>query len=88
VIFSIAASTLSPGGSGTVTITGQNTNFAQGVTQVEAGAGITVSSVTVTGGTTLTAMFTVDPAAVLGPRSIIVVTGSEEAVLPNGFQVQ
>jgi hypothetical protein len=36
----------------------------------------------------LTAQFTVDPAAGLGPRSIVVTTGSEEAVLPNGFVVR
>ena len=88
VIVSSAPGTLSPGASGSVTITGQNTNFAAGVTQVAAGAGITVTNVTVAGGTSLTAQFAVDAAATLGPRSIIVTTGSEEAVLPNGFVVQ
>jgi hypothetical protein len=71
-----------------VTITGQNTNFSSGVTQVNAGTGITVSSISVTNGTTLTAQFTVAPGAVLGPRSITATTRSEEATLPNGFHVQ
>jgi hypothetical protein len=32
--------------------------------------------------------FAVAPGATLGPRSITVTTGSEEATLPNGFHVQ
>ena len=88
VIATIAAPSLSPGASGTVTITGQNTSFADGVTQVRAGDGITVSNVAVTSPTTLTAQFAVDANAALGPRSIVALTGSEEAVLPNGFHVQ
>jgi hypothetical protein len=52
-----------------------------------AGPGITVSSVNVTNGTTLTAQLTVTGSAALGPRSITVTTGSEEATLPNGFRV-
>ena len=71
-----------------VTIEGQNTNFSYGVTQVNAGSGITVSNVTVSNGTTLAAQFAVAPGATLGPRSITVTTGSEEATLPNGFHVQ
>ncbi len=70
-----------------VTILGQNTNFS-GVTQVNAGAGITVSSISVANGTTLTAQFAVAPGATLGPRSITVTTGGEDATLPNGLRVQ
>jgi hypothetical protein len=71
-----------------VTILGQNTNFSSGVTQVNAGAGITVSNISLANGTTLTAQFAVASGAMLGPRSITVTTGSEEATLPNGFRVQ
>jgi hypothetical protein len=72
----------------TATIIGQNTNFVTGVTQVNAGAGIAVSGISVVNGTTLTVQFTVAAGATPGPRSITVTTGSEEATLPNGFQVQ
>ena len=61
---------------------GQNTNFSYGVTQVNAGAGITVSNISVTNGTTLTAQFSVQPSAPRwGRGSITVTTGSEEATL-------
>jgi uncharacterized repeat protein (TIGR01451 family) len=72
----------------TVTLAGQNTNFVAGVTQVNSGEGTTVSNITVVNGSVLTAQFAVSPGAALGPRSITVTTGSEEATLPNGFQVQ
>ena len=71
----------------TVTVVGQNTNFSS-LTQVNAGPGIAVSNVTVANATTLTAQLTVAGGAVLGPRSMTVTTGSEEATLPNGFRVQ
>ena len=78
----------SPGQTAVVTIMGQNTNFSNGVTQVNADAGITVSNISVASGTTLTAQFAVAFGAALGPRSITVATGSEEATLPNGFRIQ
>jgi len=78
----------SPGQTVAMTIVGQDTNFVGGVTQVYAGAGISVSNVSVVNGTTLTAQFTVAPGATLGPQSITVTTGSEEATLPNVFHVQ
>ena len=77
------------GTTATVTITGVNTNFAQGTTQVlVAGNGVTVSSVTVANATSLTARLTIAAGADLTPRSLIVTTGSEEAVAPNLFTVQ
>ena len=84
----ISSASASPGKAVTLTIVGQNTNFVNGVTQVSAGAGITVSNIIVANGTTLTAQLAVATGAALGPRSITVTTGSEEATLPNGFQVQ
>ena len=70
-----------------VTVTGLNTNFAQGSTQLSAGAGITISNLVVNSTTNLTATLTIDSAALLGPRSLVATTGSEDAALPNGFQV-
>ena len=78
----------SPGQTVTVEIAGQNTNFSPGVTTIGAGPGITVGNIAVGSGTSLTAQLTIGAGAALGPRSIIVTTGSEEAVLPNGFRVQ
>ena len=88
IIAWISSPSASPGKNVTLTIVGQNTSFVNGVTQVSAGAGITVSNIVVVNGTTLTAQFAVSSGATVGPRSITVTTGSEEATLPNGFQVQ
>ncbi len=44
--------------------------------------------VTASNATTLTAQFAVASGTTLGPRSITVTTGSEEATLPSGFRVQ
>ncbi len=76
------------GQSVTVTLTGVNTNFAQGATQVTAAPGITVSNVTVTSPTALTVQLSVAPGAVAGPTSIVVTTGNQEADLPNGLTIQ
>src|SRR6185369_13902389 len=73
----------SAGSTAFVTIAGQNTNFVSGLTQLNAGAGISASNVTVTNGTMLTAQFTISAGATPGPRSITVLIGNEEATLPN-----
>lgn len=70
-----------------VALTGHFTNWAQGISQVSFGAEITADNVTVTNPNTLTAQITVLPTAGLGPRTITVTTGSETAVLMNGFTV-
>jgi RHS repeat-associated protein/uncharacterized repeat protein (TIGR01451 family) len=76
-----------------VTIVGHFTNFQQGVTQANFGAGISVGGaaegsfgpVTVMGPTTATAQITIDAVATPGLRTpIIVQTGAEQASLPNG----
>jgi photosystem II stability/assembly factor-like uncharacterized protein len=87
VVWAFPAS-ISPGQTAVVTILGQNTNFSSGVTQVNAGAGITVSNISVTNPTTLTAQLAVASGVTLGPRSITITTGGEEATLPNGLHVQ
>jgi hypothetical protein len=71
----------------TVFIVGTNTHFAAGVT-LNAGPGIAVSGLAAVNAQTLVANLTVAPTATPGPRSLIVITGSEEAVLPNGLTVQ
>ena len=71
-----------------VIIRGLNTHFAQGSTQVNAGPGITASNVAVVDAVTLTVQLTVAGNAASGPRTLVVTTGAEEAVLPNGLTVQ
>jgi uncharacterized repeat protein (TIGR01451 family) len=71
-----------------VTLTGQNTNWVNGTTQVSTGAGITVTNVVVTNSTTLTAQLVIAANAVTGPYSLTATTVGEEATLPNGFTVQ
>ena len=88
VIAAASPNAAAPGQAVTVTLAGVNTNFVQGTTQVVMAPGITPSNVTVTGGTSLTVQLSLDPTATLGQYSIVVTTGAEEAVLPNGFTVQ
>jgi hypothetical protein len=70
-----------------VTITGQFTHFAQGATQVSFGPGITVSGVTVTSATTLTAQINIAAGATVGARAVTVTTGTEVVSLTNAFSV-
>ena len=70
-----------------VALTGQLTHFSQGTTTVSFGAGITVTSVSVTSPTAATVSINIDPAAATGARAITVTTGSEVVTLNNGFGV-
>lgn len=70
-----------------VSITGQNTHFAQATTRVSFGAGVTVGSVVVRDDTHLTAQLSIDPAAIAGPRTVTVTTGAESTSLVSGFTV-
>jgi hypothetical protein len=70
-----------------IAIVGTNTNFAQGTTTVSFGNNITVNSVTVTNLTHATAVISLDPATVVGPRSVTATTGGESATITNGFTV-
>jgi hypothetical protein len=88
VVSAISPSVAPAGITTTVTLIGANTNFVQGNTQVLVGPGITTGTATVTNMTTLSVPVTVAGNASTGPRSILVVTGSEQAVLPNGLTVQ
>jgi len=70
-----------------VSITGKFTHFVQGTSAADFGAGIVVSSVSVSSPTTANAVINIDPAAASGPRTITVTTNSEIASFPNGFTV-
>jgi hypothetical protein len=71
----------------TVAIVGQNTNFVQGTTVANFGAGITVNSLTVNSATSATANITVQNGATPGARTVTLTTGTEVASLPTGFTV-
>jgi hypothetical protein len=64
----------------TVTLTGQNTNWVNGATQVTTGPGIAVINVVVTSATTLTAQFVIAANAVPGPYSLTT-TGGERGYI-------
>ncbi len=74
-----------------VTIVGNFTHFNALLptqpTVTVAGGGVTVTAVSATDPTHLTATITIDPAAVTGPRLVTVHTGPETANLANGFLV-
>jgi sugar lactone lactonase YvrE len=79
---------IAPVGQGTaVTLTGINTNFAQGTTQVSAGPGVTTGTISVINATTLSVQLIVAGNAAPGPRTLVVTTGAEQAVVPNGLTV-
>jgi hypothetical protein len=84
----ISPKSLSAGDSGTFTVSGVNTHFQDGVTQLAPMPGISVSSVLVNSSTSLTATLSAAPDATKSPRSIVIQTGTEEAVLPNGLSIQ
>lgn len=83
-----APATVSRGQTITATLTGANTHFTQGVTQVAVGAGVTPGSISVLSPTSLTVQLTANSGATPGPYSVLVTTGGEEAAVPNGVTVQ
>jgi RHS repeat-associated protein len=72
----------------TITIAGLNTHFSAGISQASFGAGITVLSTFVVNSTSVKATINVDPAAVVGARTVAVTTGAETASLANGLTVE
>ena len=88
VISSVTPSAGGRGKSLIVTITGDATHFTSGAPLVSAGPGVTVMNVVATQDTVLTVQLTIDANAVAGPRTVQVTTGNEEAIQPNGFQIQ
>jgi hypothetical protein len=89
VISTITPAVITHGGlMGTYTITGLNTNFLQGTTNLAPIPGVTIGTVTVNSPTSLTVQLTAAPDAILQPVSVLAITGSEEAVLPNSLVIQ
>ena len=86
-ISSVSPSVGPQGQGGPVAIVGVNTHFLQGTTQVDFSSGITVSSVTVTCPTCLTAEVGIADNAPVGAHNITVTTGTETASLTGGFTV-
>ncbi len=70
-----------------VAIVGLNTNFVQGSTLANFGAGITINSLTVNSATSATANITVQSGAGLGAHTVTLTTGTEVASLVSGFTV-
>jgi len=94
-ILSINSNSGQSGQSLSVTITGENTHFAQGVTQASFGAGISVGggqagefgSVNVLSPTSATAQLQIGASAAAGPRTVTLRTNQEEVSLAGGFAV-
>jgi hypothetical protein len=78
---------VAPGQVTSLTVTGRNTHFVAGTTTITAGAGVTLGEIQVVNATTITMKASI-AAGAAGARSIVAVTGSEEAVLPNGLRIQ
>lgn len=70
-----------------VNIQGLYTNFFNGTTSVNAGAGIEVQSVAVSSPTIITAQFVIAANATPGPRTLTVTSATEVASIANAFTV-
>jgi hypothetical protein len=85
VVASIAPSSGSVGQTLDINITGLNTNFVNGTTTAVFGTGITVNSVTVTDATHADANITIMSNQSAGFHDVVLTTGTETAVMRNGF---
>jgi hypothetical protein len=85
VVASIAPSSGSVGQTLDIAITGLNTHFVNGTTAAAVGAGITVNSVTVTDATHADANITITSNQSAGFHDVVLTTGTEIAVMHNGF---
>ena len=84
----LSQSVIPNGTSAMLTVTGTNTNFQQGTTAMNPVQGLTFGAVTVNSATSLSVPITANASSTPFPVSIWVTTGLEEAVFPNGVQVQ
>lgn len=87
-ISQISPAVFTPGQVATVTVTGVNTNFVQNSSVFGYINGITWSNINVTSPTTLTATVTISSTIPVQPYPVQVITGTEEAILPNGLVIQ
>ncbi len=70
-----------------ITVTGEDTHFAQNVTTASFGGDITINTVTVTSATSATVNVTLQDFATAGLRTVTMTTGGENASLVSGFNV-
>ena len=71
----------------TVALTGEFTNWVQGATTANFGAGIAVVSLTVNSATSATAVVNIGSTAMVGVRTVTIATGTEQDALTGGFAV-
>lgn len=87
-LVSVTPSVGAPGQTLMVTVAGENTNFVDGESAgAFGGAGVTVNATSVNSATSAQLDITIDASATPGFRDIVIVTGSEEAALLDGFEV-
>ncbi len=79
-VSAVSPSRATQGQSLTLEVMGANTVFAAGTSTLDLGPMIAISNLVVTSPSRITADLLVDPAATLGVRDVVVVTGSETAV--------
>jgi hypothetical protein len=86
----LVSATPATGAAGTIvniTINGVNTHFAGGATTLSAGKYIQVTNVMTTSPSSLNATLALPVNTPVGPYSLVITTGAEEVILPNGFLV-
>ena len=88
VISLVSPSTAAVGSTITVNVTGYNTSFAAGSSIVSSVPGITAGTAFVSSPTSLSVPLTIGASVPQQPVAIRVITGAEEAVLPNGLTIQ
>jgi hypothetical protein len=87
ILLSVSPSAIPSGQTTTVTVTGLNTTFDQGLTVVNVTSpNVSAGMPTVTSATSFTVPLTATATSV--PQSIWVTTSGQEAVLPNGLIIQ
>ena len=86
-IISFSPGVMSAASSASFTVTAANTHFVQGVTKVDLGPEVIVSSIVVNSSTNITGQITVSGNAAAGFRTPVITTGVESVSLTNGFSV-
>jgi hypothetical protein len=88
VISQATPNVLTPGVSQTVTLIGLNTNWLQGTSALSPIPGVLVGSIKVSSPTVMSVTFIPQTNAPAQPDSLLVVTGTEQDVLPSGILIQ